>query len=118
MQPEIRRVIVTDAHRRRTGRCPVLLHSMGTGETFRIKPFQDGFTDVASGLTAHYADGGIRLASDADTIELTGGDDVTAAGYDPASRQRFTVRASGGVSVTLFAGWAKQYWQFAVDDET
>ena len=38
MQPEIRRIIAVEAHRRRTGRCPVRVHSLGTGETFDIQP--------------------------------------------------------------------------------
>ena len=53
----LRRIVMVEAHRRRSGRCPLRVHSLGTGETFEIKPAADGFYDVASGTTVR-VDGG------------------------------------------------------------
>ena len=52
MPPEIRRIIAVEAHRRRSGHCPVRLYSLGTGETFEINPTADGFVDMTSGVSA------------------------------------------------------------------
>ena len=34
MTATTRRIIAIEAHRRRTGHCPTLIHALGTGETF------------------------------------------------------------------------------------
>ena len=62
MPPEIRRIIAVEAHRRRSGHCPVRLYSLGTGETFEINPTADGFVDMTSGVSASTAEGRIVLA--------------------------------------------------------
>ena len=117
MQPEIRRIIAVEAHRRRTGRCPVLVHSLGTGETFDIKPADDGFLDVTSGLSVRIADGQIKVASLRATIDLSLEGDVGFFGYDHMDDEPFTGRAGGGVSVTLYDREQRDFFQYAVAAE-
>ena len=116
MQPEIRRIIAVEAHRRRTGRCPTLVHSLGTGESFDIEPTQDGFMDVQSGLRVRSDATRILLPGDGEAIDLVLSDDVAFAGYDPTSRERFTGRAGGGSSVTIYDSERGDYFQYAVAD--
>lgn len=114
MSPEIRRIIVVDAHHRRTGRYPLVIHSMGTGESFDIAAGPDGFVDLASGVEARSGASAIDVAGHGQPITILGGDDVTLHGYEPGSAERFTARASGGVSVTLFTGAGPDAFQFAI----
>ena len=88
MQPEIRRIVAVEAHRRRTGRCPVRVHSLGTGETFDIEPAADGFVDVASGLTVRVDGEQIVVPSLQATIDLALVDDVGFDGYDHSATSR------------------------------
>ncbi len=117
MQPEIRRIIAVEAHRRRTGRCPVLLHSLGTGETFDIKPARDGFLDVTSGLNVRVAGGQIMVPSLRATIDLSLEGDVGFFGYDHMDDEPFSGRAGGGVSVTLYGRGQRDFFQYAVAAE-
>src|SRR5262249_62402801 len=100
MQPEIRRIIAVVAHRHRSGRCPVLIHSLGTGETFDIKPTADGFVDLASGLAIRIADGQILIPAIGGVIDfhLTG--DIAFEGYDHAGKEPFSGQAGGGAAPT------------------
>jgi hypothetical protein len=114
MQPEIRRIVAVEAHRRRTGRCPVCLHSLGTGETFAIEPAADGFVDVASGLKVCVEDGRIVVPSLRATIDFALLDDIAFGGYDHLSEEPFSGRAGGGASVTLYGRGQRDYFQYAV----
>jgi hypothetical protein len=114
MTPEIRRVIAVEAHRRRTGHCPVRLHSLGTGETFEISPSAEGFVDVASGLTASVAEGKILLAGRPGAIELRLLGDIAFDGYDHVSDEAFSGSAGGGASVTIYDRGQTNYFQYAV----
>jgi len=114
MQPDIRRIIAVDAHRRRSGRCPVLVHSLGTGESFDIQPMADGFLDVASGLRVQVADERIVLPDTQETIDIRFTGDVSFDGYDHASNEPFSGRAGGGASVTVYDSRRIDYFQYAV----
>ena len=117
MTPEIRRVIAVEAHRRRSGHCPLRLHSLGTGETFEISPTTDGFVDLASGVAASATEGGITLAGRQGAIELRMLGDVAFDGYDHISDESFSGRAGGGASVTIYDRGQKNYFQYAVVTE-
>ena len=117
MQPEIRRIIAVEAHRRRTGRCPVLVHSLGTGETFDIRPADNGFLDVTSGLNVRVSDGQILVPSLRATIDLSLEGDVSFVGYDHMDDEPFSGRAGGGASVTLYNRGQHDYFQYAVAAE-
>jgi hypothetical protein len=114
MQPEIRRIVAVEAHRRRTGRYPVGVHSLGTGETFTVEPAADGFVDVASGLTVRIEGERIVVPSLHATIDLALVDDVGFGGYDHSSDEPFTGRAGGGASVTLYTRGERDFFQYAV----
>jgi len=114
MQPEIRRIVAVEAHRRRTGRYPVQVHSLGTGETFAIEPAADGFVDVASGLAVRVVGDQITVPSLSATIDLALVDDVGFDGYDHLSAEPFSGRAGGGASVTLYGRGQKNFFQYAV----
>lgn len=117
MPPEIRRIIVTEAHRRRSGHCPLRLYSLGTGETFEINPTADGFVDLTSGVSASTAEGHIVLAGRQGAIELHLNGDVAFDGYDHISDEAFTGRAGGGASVTIYDRDQHNYFQYAVVTE-
>jgi hypothetical protein len=117
MSPEIRRIIAVEAHRRRSGHCPVRIYSLGTGETFEINPSTEGFVDMASGLSASTAEGRITLAGKPGTIELRLNGDVAFDGYDHISDEAFTGRAGGGASVTIYDRNQHDYFQYAVVTE-
>jgi hypothetical protein len=117
MQPEIRRIVVVEAHRRRTGQCPVRVHSLGTGETFGIKPVADGFIDLASGLDVRVSDGQILVPSLRATIDLTLNGDIGFEGYDHLHDEPFSGRAGGGASVTLYDRGQHNFFQYAVAAE-
>ncbi len=117
MQPEFRRIVAVEAHRRRTGRCPERVHSLGTGETFEIRPAADGFCDVTSGLDVRVAEDHITVPSIGATIDFKLSGDVGFDGYDHASGEPFSGRAGGGASVTLYDRGQNNYFQYAVAAE-
>lgn len=114
MQPEIRRIVAVEAHRRRTGRCPVCVHSLGTGESFTIEPADDGFYDVASGLQVRVDGDKIVVPSLQAIVDLALVGDVGFGGYDHSSAEPFTGRAGGGASVTLYGRGQQDFFQYAV----
>jgi hypothetical protein len=120
MQPEIRRIIAVEAHRRRSGRCPVRLISLGTGEVFEIRPTPAGFLDVSSNLAASSSDDRILLEGVDAVIDLRLNHDVGFDGYDHSSNEPFTGRAGGGVSVTIYDHEGTHFYQYvvAVEGET
>jgi hypothetical protein len=117
MQPEIRRIIAVEAHRRRTGQCPVRIHSLGTGETFDIKPAANGFHDVVSGLDVEVSGSQILVPSLRATIDLTLNGDIGFDGYDYLADEPFSGRAGGGASVTLYDRGQRHFFQYAVAAE-
>jgi hypothetical protein len=117
MQPEIRRIVAVEAHRRRTGQCPVRVHSLGTGETFDIRPAADGFHDIASGLDVQVSGSQIRVPSLRATIDLTLNGDIGFDGYDHLDDEPFSGRAGGGVSVTLYDRGQRNFFQYAIAAE-
>ena len=116
MQPEIRRIIAVDAYRRRSGRCPTTIHSLGTGETFGIEPIAGGFTDLDSGITAHGEAGRILLSGGAGPVEIAFDADTTFSGHDSGSGERFSGRCGGGASVTIYDAKRADYFQYAIAD--
>lgn len=114
MSPALRRMIVVEAHRRATGRCARIVHALGTGESFAVVAAEGGFRDVVSGLVAQPTAGDDLLVG---TRRLTLGfdDAVLFRGEDLESGARFTGRAGGGASVTLYADGG-DYFQYAVVD--
>lgn len=118
MRPEIRRIVAVEAHRRRTGRCPRVIHSLGTGESFAIAPDADGFVDLATGTEVRSEPARIVLPATGAAIALALAleDDVAFAGYDPETRERFTGRAGGGASVTIYAARGGDFFQYAMLD--
>jgi len=117
MQPEIRRIIAVEAHRRRSGRCPVRVISLGTGETFEIRPTAAGFLDVSSNLTASSSSERITLAGTDAAVDLRLNEDVGFDGYDHSSKEPFTGRAGGGVSVTIYDHGGTNFYQYVVTVE-
>ncbi len=116
MDPAIRRIIAVDVQRRRTGRCSAIVHALGSGESFRIAPAPDGFTDVTSGLRAWPDGRHIVLSGGRAPIRIELDDDVGFSGFDPKSGEGFTGRAGGGSSVTVYEG--DGYYQFALVNES
>lgn len=117
MQADVRRIIAVEAHRRRSGRCPVLVHSLGTGESFDIQPRPDGFLDVASGVAVRISGDRLLLPDDRRTIDLHLTGDIAFDGYDHTSDERFSGRAGGGASVTIYDSDRTNYFQYAVAAE-
>ncbi|WP_298107862.1 hypothetical protein [Bradyrhizobium sp.] len=117
MTPEIRRIIVAEAHRRRSGHCPLRLYSLGTGETFEINPTADGFVDITSGASASTVDGRIVVGGRQGAIDLQMTGDIAFDGYDHISDEAFTGRAGGGASVTIYDRDQRNYFQYAVVTE-
>ena len=117
MQAHIRRIIAVEAHRRRTGQCPVMVHSLGSGESFGIALTQDGFTDIESGLRVRGDAMHILLPGEREAIEIVLDDDVGFPGSDPGSGERFTGRAGGGSSVTLYDSRQDSFYQYEVVKE-
>jgi hypothetical protein len=117
MQSDLRRIVAVEAHRRRSGRCPVCVHSLGTGETFEIEPAPGGFLDVASGVMVSIDGSRITLPDGRGPIDLTLVGDVFFDGYDHAQREPFSGRAGGGASVTLYERGRDDYFQYAVVTE-
>jgi hypothetical protein len=102
MRPELRRIVAVEAHRRRTGRLPRVIHALGTGESFEIADAPDGFVDLATGIAVKSEPARIVLPATGAAIAFALEGDVGFAGYDPESRERFTGRAGGGASVTVY----------------
>lgn len=117
MQPDLRRIVIVEAHRRRSGRCPRRVHSLGTGETFEIELAADGFLDVASGTTVRVNGTRILLPDGRGPIDLTLVGDVDFDGYEHGGREPFSGRAGGGASVTLYDRDQNDYFQYAVAAE-
>lgn len=113
MTPELRRIVAVEAHRRRTGACPRMIHALGTGESFAVQPDEGGFTDVASGIAVRSEPARLVTPDGAIAFSLDG--DVAFSGYDPATRERFTGRAGGGASVTIY-DQRGAYFQYAMLD--
>ncbi len=111
MHPDTRRIVAVDAHLRRSGLCPVRVHSLGTGESFEIQPASDGFLDVTSGLRVRVAADAIELHG-AQPIRILLDGDVGFSGFDPVSGAAFTGRAGGGSSVTVYE--QNDWFQFAI----
>jgi hypothetical protein len=118
MPPDLRRIVAVEAHRRRSGRCPVRVHSLGTGETFEINPGTNGFLDVASGLQVFIEGTRILLPDGRGPIDLKLVDDVAFDGVEHGSNEPFFGRAGGGASVTLYDRDRNAYYQYAVGTET
>ena len=114
MNPDVRRIVAVEAHRRRTGRCPTIVHSLGTGETFEVGPTPHGFVDLASGLDARSTGEGIDLGGE-EAIALRLDGDVAFSGRVLGSGERFTGRAGGGASVTVYDPAGRDFFQYAVD---
>ena len=114
MQPEVRRIVAVEAHRRRSGRCPKRIYSLGTGETFDIAPEGDGFTDLTTGLRASIENGMIRLSDGLGPVDLRLTGDVGFDGFDHGGNEPFSGRAGGGASVTLYERGQADYFQYAV----
>jgi hypothetical protein len=114
MEPDLRRIVAVEAHRRRSGLCPVRVYSLGTGETFEIRPAPDGFTDVSSGLTVRVDNARIVLSDGRGPIDLTLVGDVGFDGIERGSGEPFSGRAGGGASVTLYDRDRNDFFQFAV----
>lgn len=114
MSPDITRIIAVEAHRRRSGRCPVLIHSLGTGNSFDIRPAADGFLDVTSGLTVQVSGDQLHLRELDATIDLRLAGDIGFDGFDHVSHEPFSGSAGGGTSVTVYDGAGKNFFQYAV----
>jgi hypothetical protein len=117
MQPDIRRIVAVDAHRRKTGRCPTVIHSLGTGESFRIEPTAGGFIDLQSGRHVRCEADGIVLPESDATISTGFSGDIAFSGFDPLSRETFYGRAGGGTTVTVYDERMVDYFQYAVAEE-
>ncbi len=117
MRSEIRRVIAIEAYRRRIGRCPTSIQSLGTGEAFAVAVEADGFTDVASGIRARGEAARIVLPREGTAIDLAFDGDTTFQGHDPQSGERFSGRTGAGASVTVYEDRGNAFFQYAVVDE-
>jgi hypothetical protein len=117
MQPDIRRIVAVDAHRRKTGRCPTVIHSLGTGESFGIEPTADGFIDLQSGRHVRCVADGIALPESDMTIGTGFSGDIAFSGFDPFSQETFFGRAGGGATVTIYDERMVDYFQYAVAEE-
>jgi len=114
MTATTRRIIAIEAHRRRTGHCPTLIHALGTGETFEVEPFADGFLDRGSGQRVEATPDRRLLSAGRALAELRLTGDLGFEGFDVGASERFTGSAGGGASVTLHGADPKDYSQYAV----
>jgi hypothetical protein len=117
MRPDFRRIVAVAAHRRATGRYPVRVHSLGTGETFEIKAVDGGFLDVDSSLNVRAEENKLTILSIQATIDLKFVGDVWFDGFDHSSGEWFSGRAGGGATVTLYDRGQNNYFQYAVAGE-
>jgi hypothetical protein len=101
MRAELRRIVAVEAHRRRSGSVPRVVHALGTGESFCLLPRDDGFLDESSGLEIR-AEPARLLLPNGEAIAFALEGDVGFGGYDPESRERFSGRAGGAASVTVY----------------
>ena len=111
------RTIVIDAYRRRTGRCPATIHSLGTGEAFAVEETASGFLDLASGLRADGEASHIRLSGERALIEFTLDSDTAFSGCDPSAGERFSSHTGADASVTIYDDLGSGYFQYALIDE-
>ncbi len=114
MTPDLRRFVAVDVHRRRSGRCPVRVHALGTGETFEIKPLADGFLDIATGTTVRGTADQIVPSDGQGPIDIVLVGDVFFEGVERANDEPFSGRAGGGASVTIYDRHRDDYFQYAV----
>ena len=114
MDADLRRIVIVDVHRRRSGAIARRVHSLGTGETFQIEPAPDGFRDVTSGMVVRVDGNRILLPDGRGAISIGLNGDVGFDGVVVDSKEPFSGRAGGGTSVTLYDRDGKDYFQFAV----
>jgi hypothetical protein len=117
VRSDFRRIVAVEAHRRATGRCPVRVHSLGTGETFEIKAVDGGFLDVDSSLNVRVDENKLTIPSIQAVIDLKFAGDVWFDGFDHSSGEWFSGRAGGGATVTLYDRGQRNYFQYAVAGE-
>ena len=117
MRPDLRRIVAVEAHRRRTGRIPSRVHSLGTGETFDIEPETDGFLDVETGLAVRSRGDAIVLSDGSVPVELRLVGDILFEGIEQPGGEPFFGRAGGGSSVTIYDRAQNDYFQFALGTE-
>ena len=113
MNGDIRRIVAVEVHRRRSGRCPVIVHSLVTGETFEVEPSGDRFVDLASGFQVSTGPDGIVI-NGASLVDLRLVGDVGFEGYDHGASEAFSGHAGGGASVTLYDSRRVDFFQYAV----
>jgi hypothetical protein len=114
MRDAIRRIVAVEAHRRRSGTVPRVMHALGTGESFCFSARDDGFVDEASGMEVR-AEPARLLLPDGEAIAFALEGDVGFGGYDPESRERFSGRAGGAASVTVYDARG-DFFQYAMLD--
>ena len=114
MDADLRRIVIVDAHRRRSGAVARRVHSLGTGETFQFEPAPDGFRDITSGMLVRIDGNRILLPDGRGPINLSLVGDVGFDGVVLDDKEPFSGRAGGGNSVTLYDRHGKDYFQFAV----
>ena len=117
MRPDLRRIVAVEAHRRRTGRIPSRVHSLGTGETFPIEPQPGGFLDVTTGTTVSSRGDSIVLSDGSVPVELRLVGDILFEGIEHPGGEPFFGRAGGGSSVTIYDRAQNDYFQFALGTE-
>lgn len=109
--PVLRRLVAAEAHRRRTGRLPPALHSLGTGESFVVEETAAGLRDAETGAEAARAGDSLLLGEGGAEIALEG--DVAFRGRDLSTGEWFTGRVGGGASVTIYDARG-DFFQYAV----
>ena len=113
MHPDLRRIVAVEVHRRRAGRCPFTVYAFDAGEVFAIEPRAGGFRDLASGLAVRSEPDRILL-DDGGVVELRLEGDVGFSGRDLVSGERFTGRAGGGTSVTVYDARGEQFFPYGM----
>jgi hypothetical protein len=113
MDSTLRRVVAVAAHLKRTGRCPLLIHSLGAGDSAKILPTSDGFVDLSSGAQVKMTSSGVAAPGLREAIALDLDGDVGFVGYDPKTGERFSGRCGGGASVTVYDE-RSDFFQYAV----
>ncbi len=111
-------MVAVEAHRRRTGRCPRRIYSLGTGESFDIAPADGGFVDLATGVRASADGEAVRLSDGLGPVDLRLIGDVAFDGFDHGGNEPFSGRAGGGASVTIYERGQADYFQYAVVAES
>lgn len=108
----LRRLVAAEAHRRRTGRWPHTLHSLGTGESFFLADHGGTLRDEETGALLTSTEAGAQV-NPGGVVALAMEGDVWFRGQVAATGERFTGRAGGGSSVTLYDE-AGDFFQYAV----